>query len=89
MGLDLDDERVFTAVAQAVGEVCDVEPESLNRETIVGELGIDSMDAADILVQVQSALSVKIDFRHVAADWSNLTLGDLALDLAKHTVPKP
>jgi acyl carrier protein len=84
---DLGAEAAFTAVAKAISLVCDVEVESLHPDSGVAELDIDSMDAAEIVVQVQAALGVEIDFKRVACDWSAMSLGGLAVELVRHAVP--
>lgn len=83
---DLDEGTVFAAIASAVGALCDVDVRTLRPDTSVAELDIDSMTAAEILIQVQGSLDVEIDLRRVAGDWSQMTLGSLGAEVVASVV---
>jgi acyl carrier protein len=85
----LDVGVVLEALTDAVGHVCDVDPSSLDPTGVFGDLGIDSMDAADIVIRAQAQLGVEIDFRQLPADWSELTLGELAGRVAELMAEPP
>lgn len=87
MDSDLDEETVLAAVTQAIAYVCDLEPESLRPDSQIGDLGIDSMDAADIIIQSQTRLGKEIDFQAIPPDWSQLTVSSLAMELARSARP--
>lgn len=87
MAHELTEQAAYAAVAKAVSLVCDVDIGSLHPDSKVADLGIDSMDAAEIVVQVQAALGVEIDFRRVVGDWSALSLRALGAELVRYAVP--
>jgi acyl carrier protein len=85
----LDVGVVLEALTDAVSYVCDVDPASLDPNAVFGDLGIDSMDAADIVIRAQADLGVEIDFRQLPADWSDLTLPELAAKVAQLMAERP
>lgn len=80
---DHDVTAVFGAVCDAVVEILDLDPQSLRPDTAVVLLGVDSLTAAEIIVETQSQLEIDIDFQRLARDWSQFSLWDLAAELAR------
>ena len=61
--------------------ICDIDEDDLRPDRRIGELGIDSILAGEIMAQAELALGIDIDFRKVRDDWSTLTIQELASEL--------
>ena len=73
--------RALAVVTDLISGICDVDEDDLPPDRRIGELGIDSILAGEIMAQAELALGIDIDFRQVRDDWSMLTLKELASEL--------
>lgn len=83
-----DAATVFDVLAEVISRVVGVERDRLEPGLPIAELDIDSMYAGEIAAQTEAALDVEIDFRRVAEDWSQLTIGDLATEFLQGARPQ-
>lgn len=72
---------ILTVVTDIIGGMCEIGPQELTPERRIGDLGLDSLVAGEIIAQAELALNIDINFRQISHDWSALTLGDLAAQL--------
>jgi acyl carrier protein len=73
---------VMGILTEIVSGVCGIDESQLTADRRVGDLGIDSLMAGEILAQAEIALQTDIDFQRLPDNWSGLTLGRLAAQLA-------
>jgi acyl carrier protein len=70
-------EAILGALVNIFNRVCGVDPVEITPDRRIEELGIDSMQAADILAETETELDCDLDFRRIADDWSRLTVTQL------------
>ena len=73
--------RALAVVTDLITGICDIDEDDLRPDRRIGELGIDSILAGEIMAQAELALGIDIDFRKVRDDWSTLTIQELASEL--------
>lgn len=73
---------VTGVLAEIISGLCGIDESELTADRLVAELGIDSLMAGEIIAQAELALQVDIDIRRLSDDWSGLTVGMLAAELA-------
>jgi acyl carrier protein len=71
----------LAVVTDLISGICDIDEEELAPSRCIGDLGIDSILAGEIMAQAELALKIDIDFSRIRDDWSDLTLAELAAEL--------
>ncbi len=79
---------VYDALVELLGGICGINSAELRPGLPVIRLGIDPMMSDEIIARAKSVLKVEIDFPRIAARWLELTLADLAAELATGKVDK-
>ncbi|MPQ96922.1 hypothetical protein GB931_03085 [Modestobacter sp. I12A-02628] len=82
MTIALDTDTVLGALTSAITEVCGLEANEIAADALFGELEVDSLGAIEIAVLVGDALDVRVDLQDLVQDWTHLTIGELAGNLA-------
>lgn len=77
--------RALAVITDLISGICDVDEDDLQPDRRIGELGIDSILAGEIMAQAELALDVDIDFGEMRDDWATLTLRELASELWVHS----
>jgi acyl carrier protein len=57
--MTVDDETLEAALREAVARACEVPPDRVDLATPLGELGLDSLAAAEVLTDVEIRLGVE------------------------------
>ena len=73
---------VIAVLTELISGICGIDESELTADRRVADLGIDSLMAGEIIAQAEMALHTDIDFQRVSDDWSGLTVGRLAAELA-------
>jgi acyl carrier protein len=81
-GMPARQDDVMRVLVEIVSGICGIDESQLTADRRVWDLGIDSLIAGEILAQAETALKTDIDFQRLPDDWSGLTLGKLAAQLA-------
>jgi acyl carrier protein len=81
-GMPARQDDVMRILVEIVSGICGIDESELTADRRVWDLGIDSLTAGEILARAETALQTDIDFRRLPDDWSGLTLGKLAAQLA-------
>jgi acyl carrier protein len=79
-GFPYDEAEAFAIVTEIISAVGGIEQAELIPARRVGELGIDSILAGEIIAQAEHALDIDIDIWRVSGDWSGLTLRELVAE---------
>jgi acyl carrier protein len=80
-------DAVLGVLIELISGICGIDEDELTADRSVVDLGIDSLMAGEIMAQAEMALNADIDFRRLADDWSDLTVGKLASQLAAEIHP--
>jgi acyl carrier protein len=73
---------VLGVLTEIISGICGIDESQLTADRRLMDLGIDSLMAGEIIAQTEMALRTDIDFRRLSDDWSGLTVGKLASQLA-------
>ena len=69
---------VLAALTSIVCDICEVDEQDLAAGRRIGDLGIDSMQAGQVLAEAERTLDIDIDFRLINDEWFDLTVAELA-----------
>jgi acyl carrier protein len=78
MSIQHDEHAAYEAVVDAVELVCGLPRTELGPDVPIDSLGIDSLTAAELVQEVESALGTQVDQRAIASQWSSYTVASLA-----------
>jgi acyl carrier protein len=70
-------DAVGRLVRELLGELAAVDPATLRPDARVGDLGLDSLDAAELLVGLEDGLGLRFGTRTLGVDWSAMTVAEL------------
>ena len=73
---------VTAVLTELISGICGIDESELTADRRVADLGIDSLMAGEIIAQAEMALQTDINFQRISDDWSGLTVGRLAAELA-------
>jgi acyl carrier protein len=80
---------VIDVLTELISGLCGIDESQLTADSRVADLGIDSLIAGEIIARAEVALHTEIDIRLLSDDWSGLTLGSLAAQVATETHAGP
>lgn len=78
-----DPDTVLTALIDATAQVLGLEPADISPDGVFGDLDVDSVHAVEIVVQLGDTLGTAVDARELLTDWTDLSMKQLAADLAE------
>lgn len=82
-----DEERVFAEIKAGLREMCEI-PDNLTRETrLIDDLGLDSLDALDLVGRLQDTFNARISDEHLADLKTVGDVIDISLELLRRQNP--
>lgn len=73
--------ELLQLMREAIGEVCEVDPSSVDAASRLDDLGIDSLGAAQVLVELEIRLDRELPVHVLRRLDSLVTVGDVVAEL--------
>lgn len=73
----MTENEIFDAVAELIAERTECEKDSITRDSSFKDLGIDSLDTVDLLMELEDKLGISIELNQKVS-----TVGDLTAFIA-------
>jgi acyl carrier protein len=88
-GRPVGQDDVIGVLIEIISGICGIDQSQLTADRRVADLGVDSLMAGEIIAQAEIALRTDIDLQRLSDDWSGLTVGRLAAQLASEISAGP